>query len=62
MGAHYSKSFSAIIGYTYVGAMYLWRGSGIEWKSYPMNTGHLKPIKDLSWSVGGEFIVTTSHD
>jgi len=42
--------------------MYLWRGEGSEWKNYPMISGHLKAVKDLSWSVGGEFIVTTSHD
>jgi len=51
-----------IIGHTYVGAMYLWKGKGTEWKSMATLSGHFKSVKDICWSREGEFLVSTSLD
>ncbi len=62
LGCASSPKLNFIIGYSFNGALHLWKYYNNQWKPYVTISGHFDEVTDISWEPKGEYLLSCSND
>ena len=58
----YSERDVKMVAHGYQGALHLWENVAGKWQGRCVTRGHFGPVRDLTWSPSGTYLISVSSD